>query len=166
MKRGRVGHPRHVPTITGTRGGKKLRRNRGSARMKLGSFGYWLFPDASRMTKDPVGLYSFTTLADADRNRSQTNRLVYAVMPITERRDGDWMLAPGLVRGTHLSISVRTIQLQFSKALFKFWWYIWGAGQRVKRPKLSRPMIDISYNAFWAHVIKIKEEASLPNDGA
>ena len=45
------------------------------------------FPDASRMTKDPVGLYSFTTLPDArDRNRSQTNRLVYAVMPITERR--------------------------------------------------------------------------------
>lgn len=52
------------------------------------------FPDASRMTKDPVGLYSFTTLADADRNRSQTNRLVYAVMPIPGRRDGDWMLAP------------------------------------------------------------------------
>lgn len=43
--------------------------------------------------RDPVGLYSFTTLADADRNRSQTNRLVYAVMPIPGRRDGDWMFS-------------------------------------------------------------------------
>jgi len=86
MKQGRVGHPRHVPAITGVREPTPESRNGPD---EAGIVWILTFPDASRMTKDPVGLYSFTTLADADRNRSQTNRLVYAVMPITERRDGD-----------------------------------------------------------------------------
>lgn len=94
MKRGPcMAHPRHVPAITGA--GDLTQKNRGRSRPGWSRDRLDIdFPRCVTDDKrDPVGLYSFTTLADADRNRSQTNRLVYAVMPIPGRRDGDWMFS-------------------------------------------------------------------------